>query len=196
MSLHPYNIEQKTEVIVEHFRRNVLHRLGGRAKAMVVTSSRLHAVRYKLAFERYLEENGYTGIRPLVAFSGTVRDPETGVEYTEPGMNTDAVTGKPISESALPERFASPDYQVLLVANKYQTGFDQPPALCDVRGQAPGRCAGGADVVAAEPDDSRQGCALRAGFRQRRRGHLPCVQTVLRQDRAGRAFGTRPFWRH
>ena len=129
MSLHPYNIEQKTEVIVEHFRRSVLHRLGGRAKAMVVTSSRLHAVRYKLAFERYLEENGVTSIRPLVAFSGTVRDPETGVEYTEPGMNTDAVTGKSISESALPERFASPDYQVLLVANKYQTGFDQP-LLC------------------------------------------------------------------
>ena len=129
MSLHPYNIEQKTEVIVEHFRRSVLHRLGGRAKPMVVTSSRLHAVRYKLAFAGYLEENGYTGIRPLVAFSGTVRDPETGVEYTEPGMNTDAVTGKRISESALPERFASPDYQVLLVANKYQTGFDQP-LLC------------------------------------------------------------------
>ena len=75
MSLHPHNIEQKTEVIVEHFRRSVMHRIGGRAKAMVVTSSRLHAVRYKLAFDRYLEENGYTGIRPLVAFSGTVRDP-------------------------------------------------------------------------------------------------------------------------
>ena len=129
MSLHPHNIEQKTEVIVEHFRRSVLHRLGGRAKAMVVTSSRLHAVRYKLAFERYLEENGYTSIRPLVAFSGTVRDPETGTEYTEPGMNTDVVTGKPISGATLPERFTSSDYQVLLVANKYQTGFDQP-LLC------------------------------------------------------------------
>ena len=129
MSLHPHNIEQKTEVIVEHFRRSVLHRLGGRGKAMVVTSSRLHAVRYKLAFERYLEENGYREIRPLVAFSGTVRDPETGIEYTEPGMNTDVVTGKPISEAALPARFESPDYQVLLVANKYQTGFDQP-LLC------------------------------------------------------------------
>ena len=126
MSLHPYNIEQKTEVIVEHFRRSVMHRLGGRAKAMVVTSSRLHAVRYKLAVERYLAENGYTDIRPLVAFSGTVRDPDTGIEYTEPGMNTDIVTGKPISEAALPARFESPDYQVLLVANKYQTGFDQP----------------------------------------------------------------------
>ncbi len=129
MSLHPHNIEQKTEVIVEHFRRSVLHQLAGRAKAMVVTSSRLHAVRYKLAFDHYLEENSYTGIRSLVAFSGTVRDPETDVEYTEPGMNTDVVTGKPISEAALPERFTNSDYQVLLVANKYQTGFDQP-LLC------------------------------------------------------------------
>ena len=129
MSLHPHNIEQKTEVIVEHFRRSVMHRLGGRAKAMVVTSSRLHAVRYKLAVERYLEENGYLDIRPLVAFSGTVRDPETEAEYTEPSMNTDVVTGTSISEGALPERFASSDYQVLLVANKYQTGFDQP-LLC------------------------------------------------------------------
>ena len=129
MSLHPHNIEQKTEVIVEHFRHSVMRRLGGRAKAMVVTSSRLHAVRYKIAFEQYLDENGYSDIRPLVAFSGTVRDPETGAEYTEPGMNTDLVSGKPISEGALPERFASSDYQVLLVANKYQTGFDQP-LLC------------------------------------------------------------------
>lgn len=103
-----------------------MHRLGGRAKAMVVTSSRLHAVRYKLAFDSYIAENGYTDVRPLVAFSGKVRDPDTGLEYTEPGMNTDVVTGKPISEGQLPTRFESLDYQVLLVANKYQTGFDQP----------------------------------------------------------------------
>ena len=126
MSLHPHNIEQKTEVMVEHFRRHVKHRLDDRAKAMVVTSSRLHAVRYKLVFDRYLERNGYTDIRPLVAFSGTVKDPDTAFEYTEPGMNADVVTGKPISEGQLPERFDSSDYQVLLVANKYQTGFDQP----------------------------------------------------------------------
>lgn len=126
MSLHPHNIEQKTEVMVEHFRRSVKHRLGGKAKAMVVTSSRLHAVRYMHAFQRYIGENGYTDICPLVAFSGTVRDPDTGKEYTEPGMNVDVVTGKPISESQLPERFDSPDYQILLVANKYQTGYDQP----------------------------------------------------------------------
>jgi type I restriction enzyme, R subunit len=126
MSLHPHNIEQKTEVMAEHFRRSVRHRLGGRAKAMVVTSSRLHAVRYMLAFRRYIAENGYTDIRPLVAFSGTVREPDTGEEYTEPGMNKDVITGKPIGEAALPERFASSDYNILLVANKYQTGFDQP----------------------------------------------------------------------
>ncbi len=126
MTLHPHNIAQKTEVIVEHFRNHVRHHLNGRAKAMVVTSSRLHAVRYMQAFQRYLAEQGYSDVRPLVAFSGTVRDPDTGEEFTEPGMNTDIVTGKPIGESALPARFASPDYQILLVAEKYQTGFDQP----------------------------------------------------------------------
>lgn len=129
MSLHPHNIEQKTEVMVEHFRHKVMSHLGGRAKAMVVTSSRLHAVRYMKAFERYLSEHEIRDIRPLVAFSGTVKDPETGLEYTEPGMNLDCVSGEPIGEKALPARFASPDYQVLLVANKYQTGFDQP-LLC------------------------------------------------------------------
>jgi type I restriction enzyme R subunit len=129
MSLHPHNIEQKTEVMVEHFRQKVQSGLGGRAKAMVVTSSRLHAVRYMQAFQRYISAQGYTNIRPLVAFSGTVKDPDSGLDYTEPGMNTDVVTGKPIGEKQLPERFASPDYQVLLVANKYQTGFDQP-LLC------------------------------------------------------------------
>lgn len=126
MSLHPHNIEQKTEVMVEHFRGHVRSHLGGRAKAMVVTSSRLHAVRYMQAFQRYISQHGYTDVRPLVAFSGTVKDPDTGFEYTEPGMNIDVVTGGHISERRLPEAFASPDYQVLLVANKYQTGFDQP----------------------------------------------------------------------
>ena len=126
LSLHPVNVGQRTEVIIEHFRDHVRHHIDGRAKAMVVTSSRLHAVRYMQAFERYIAEHGYKDIRPLVAFSGTVLDPDTGEEFTEPGMNTDVVTGKSISESALPGRFASPDYQILLVAEKYQTGFDQP----------------------------------------------------------------------
>lgn len=129
MSLHPHNIEQKTEVMVEHFRHKVRGHLGGKAKAMVVTSSRLHAVRYKQAFDHYFALHGIQDMRSLVAFSGTVKDPESGLEFTEPGMNTDCVTGAPISEKQLPARFASPDYQVLLVANKYQTGFDQP-LLC------------------------------------------------------------------
>lgn len=124
--LHPHNVEQKTEIIIEHFRKHVRHRLGGKAKAMVVTASRLQAVRYMRAFERYLALHGIDDVRPLVAFSGTVRDPEDGLDYTEAGMNVDVVTGRPIGEARLPERFASSDYQILLVANKYQTGFDQP----------------------------------------------------------------------
>jgi type I restriction enzyme R subunit len=121
MSLHPHNIAQNTEVMVEHFRHFTMHKIGGKAKAMVVTSSRLHAVRYKQAFDKYIAEKGYTGIKTLVAFSGTVIDPDApGVEYTEVGMN------KGIREKELPERFGTDEYQVLLVAEKYQTGFDQP----------------------------------------------------------------------
>ena len=120
MKLHPYNIAQKTEVIVEHFQAVTRHKIGGRAKAMVVTGSRLEAVRYKQKFDRYIQDKGYA-IKSLVAFSGTVADDKlAGVTYTEPGMNHG------ISEKALPETFATQEYQVLLVAEKYQTGFDQP----------------------------------------------------------------------
>lgn len=126
MSLHPHNIAQKSEVMVEHFRHSTRHKIGGRAKAMVVTGSRLHAVRYKQAFDKYIAEKGYKGIKTLVAFSGTVEDPDVpGVNYTEPDMNRDA-SGNRIGEKKLPEVFGSDDYQVLLVAEKYQTGFDQP----------------------------------------------------------------------
>ena len=121
LELHPVNIEQVVSVIVEHFRLHVMHELGGRAKAMVVTGSRLAAVRYKLAFDRYIKEKGYTGIRSLVAFSGTVEDPDDpGSSYTEVAMNDG------LAESELPETFGRDDYRVLLVAEKYQTGFDQP----------------------------------------------------------------------
>ncbi|MGJ8726655.1 MAG: type I restriction endonuclease subunit R [Roseibacillus sp.] len=130
LSLHPYNIGQRTEIMVEHFRNKVMTKLNHRAKAMVVTQSREHAVRYKLAFEDYIKTQGYDDIRPLVAFSGTVKHEDFPNEgYTEPSMNTDVVTSEPIGEGKLPARFNSPDYQVLLVANKYQTGFDQP-LLC------------------------------------------------------------------
>ena len=121
LELHPVNIEQVVSVIVEHFRLYVMHELGGRAKAMVVTGSRLAAVKYKLAFDRYIKEQGYTGIRSLVAFSGTVEDPDDpGSSYTEVSMNDG------LAESELPETFERDDYRVLLVAEKYQTGFDQP----------------------------------------------------------------------
>ncbi|HPQ44261.1 MAG TPA: type I restriction endonuclease [Syntrophales bacterium] len=121
VSFHPHNIAQKTEVMVEHFQHFTRHKIGGKAKAMVVTSSRLHAVRYKEAFDKYISDKGYTGIKTLVAFSGTVIDPDIpGKEYTEVGMN------KGIKEKELPEKFATDEYQVLLVAEKYQTGFDQP----------------------------------------------------------------------
>jgi type I restriction enzyme R subunit len=121
MSLHPHNIAQKTEVMIEHFRQFTMHKIGGKAKAMVVTSSRLHAVKYKLAFDKYITDKGYTGIKTLVAFSGTVIDPDAPtVEYTEVGMNGG------IREKELPKRFGSDAFQVLIVAEKYQTGFDQP----------------------------------------------------------------------
>ncbi len=121
LELHPVNIEQVVSVIVEHFRLYVMHELGGRSKAMVVTGSRLAAVRYKLAFDRYIEEQGYSGIRSLVAFSGTVEDPDApGSSWTEVAMNDG------LAESELPETFGRDDYRVLLVAEKYQTGFDQP----------------------------------------------------------------------
>lgn len=121
LTFHEVNLRSKTEVIVEHFRTHVRHKIGGRAKAMVVTEGRLHAVRYKRAFDAYIAEKGYTDVKTLVAFSGTVEDPDLpGQHWTEVGMN------QGIKESELPERFDSQEYQLLLVAEKYQTGFDQP----------------------------------------------------------------------
>ena len=121
ISLHPHNIVQKTEVMIEHFRTSVKHRIGGKAKAMVVTSSRLHAVRYMQAFKKYIAEKGYKDIGVLVAFSGTVQDPDVdSISYTEVGMNNG------VKESELPSRFATDEYQILLAANKFQVGFDQP----------------------------------------------------------------------
>jgi type I restriction enzyme R subunit len=120
IKLHPHNIAQKTEVMVEHFNAVTRHKIGGRAKAMVVTGSRLEAVRYKQSFDRYIREKGYP-IKSLVAFSGTVQDDKLpDVSYTEEAMNGG------LREKELPERFASQECQVLLVAEKYQTGFDQP----------------------------------------------------------------------
>ncbi|MCZ7636540.1 MAG: type I restriction endonuclease [Verrucomicrobia bacterium] len=122
VGLSPHAIGKKVAIMVEHFRNNVLHRIGGRAKAMIVTRSRLHAVRYKLAVDAYLQAKGCP-FQALVAFSGTVRD--GGKDYTESGMNTLSV-GKSVPETATAETFKQQEFRLLIVANKFQTGFDQP----------------------------------------------------------------------
>lgn len=128
VQLHPHNLGQRAKVIVEHFRDHVAHRIGGHAKAMVVTSSRLHAVRYKQAIDDYIARHHYGDVKTLVAFSGKVTDPDNpGEPFTEPGMND-------VKESETAGRFKgdpSPpfdpaEYQVMIVAEKYQTGFDAP----------------------------------------------------------------------
>ncbi len=129
--LHDYNIAQKVQVIVEHFRDNIMGMLNGHAKAMVVTSSRKEAVRYKLGFDKYITEKGYKKIHAMVAFSGEV-------EFTESDPNAQALIDKKFTENNMNpnlkgrdmrKAFDSDDYQVMIVANKFQTGFDQPK-LC------------------------------------------------------------------
>lgn len=132
--LHEHNISQKVDIIIRHFRENIAGMLGGTAKAMIVTSSRKHALRYYNAIERYVAKHGYDDVHALVAFSGkvTVADDDTDVrpddllgvgEYTEASVNT-GTKGK-----ALDDAFNGPAYQVMIVANKFQVGFDQP-LLC------------------------------------------------------------------
>jgi len=129
--LHDYNISQKVQVIVEHFKDNVLGLLNGHAKAMVVTSSRKEAVRYKVCFDKYITEKGYQKIFAMVAFSGEVEfnekdpnaEPLIGQKFTESNMNPN-LKGRDMRKA-----FDSDDYQVMIVANKFQTGFDQPK-LC------------------------------------------------------------------
>ena len=124
--LHPHNISQKVEVVVEHFRQNVRHLLAGQAKAMVVTSSRQEAVRYQLAMQKYIKDNGYQDVHPLVAFSGSLpADTVIPEEVTETSMILNpGLRGRDHAEA-----FETDEYNVMLVANKYQTGFDQPK-LC------------------------------------------------------------------
>lgn len=119
--LHPHNIAQKVVVIVEHFREHVAKKIGGKAKAMLVTDSRKAAVRYKLAIDKYIKAQGYTGLKTLVAFSGAVVDEDSGPgEFTEVSMNSEVKGQEPA------EAFKADEYRILLVANKYQVGFDQP----------------------------------------------------------------------
>ncbi|WP_261332197.1 DUF6538 domain-containing protein [Rhizobium leguminosarum] len=123
--LHPYNISQKVQIVVEHYRANVQPLLDGRAKAMVVVGSRLEAVRWQVAIQKYIKEQGYD-LGTLVAFSGEVNDAKTGPDpFTETSKELNpGLAGRDIREA-----FKLPEYHILLVANKFQTGFDQP-LLC------------------------------------------------------------------
>jgi type I restriction enzyme R subunit len=131
VKLHAHNIGQRVRVIVEHFRKNVAHLLNGQAKAMVVTSSRLEAVKYMLGFNKYIKENKYTDLQAMIAFSGEIVDDESATSlslnadhaFNEKNMNPN-LKGRDMRKA-----FATDEYQVMIVANKFQTGFDQPK-LC------------------------------------------------------------------
>ena len=116
VDLHEHAIQKKVEIMLGHFHERVTRQIDGRAKAMIVTRSRLHCVRYKLAVDRYLKEQGWPW-RALIAFSGDVDD--GGAKHTEASMN-----GFPEAQTA--ETFKRPEYRLLIVAEKFQTGFDQP----------------------------------------------------------------------
>lgn len=122
-TLHPHNISQKTAIMLEHFRNITRYKISGKAKAMIVTPSRLHAVRYVLEFKKQIAEKGYTDLEVLVAFSGEIED--KGETYTEEKINK-TKAGKTIKENALTETFHTDDFGMLIVAEKYQTGFDEP----------------------------------------------------------------------
>lgn len=123
--LHPYNISQKVQIVVEHYRENVQPLLEGKAKAMVVLGSRQEAVRWQLAINRYIADRGYK-LGTLVAFSGEVNDKESG---SEPFTETSQELNPGLKGRDIRDAFAGADYHLLLVANKFQTGFDQP-LLC------------------------------------------------------------------
>ena len=167
VSLHPTNIAQKVQIIVEHYRTNVRHLLDGHAKAMVVTSSREHAVRYKEAIDAYIAKQGYKHRRPgrvLRLDQRRRRDLRQG----RAAVHGDQSEPRPAGWT-LPVAFGTDEFAILIVANKYQTGLRPAPAVRHVRGQAAVRCDGGADAVPAEPDlrGGRERRHLHSGLRQR-----------------------------
>jgi type I restriction enzyme R subunit len=119
VDLQPHAIETKTRIILDHFLEKTQKAIQGRGRAMVLTKSRLHAVRYYQMFKKVMEEK-HLKYKPLVAFSGTVKDPDTGLDSTEKGLNGLA------PKVSIPDALKTPEYRILVVANKYQTGFDEP----------------------------------------------------------------------
>jgi len=119
VDLQEHAIETKTRIMLEHFLEKTSHAIKGKGRAMVVTRSRLHAVRFYLMFRKIMEDMSL-GYKPIVAFSGTVKDPDSGAEYTENSLNR---LGPKVG---IPDALKTPDYRILIVANKFQTGFDEP----------------------------------------------------------------------
>ncbi len=190
--LHPYNISQKVQIVVEHFRENVQPLLDGKAKAMVVLASRKEAVRWKLGIDRYIREQRYP-MGALVAFSGEVHDPVSG---DEPFAETNAVLNSGLKGRDIRDAFKGDEFHLLLVANKFQTGFDQP-LLC---GMYVDRRLAGIQAVQtlsrSKPGASGQGHHLRPRLRQQRRGGAGGFQDLLRNGRAGRGDRSQPDLRH
>ena len=118
VDLHPHAIKEKVKIILHHFINNTSHKIEGKSRAMLVTKSRLHCVKYKLEFDKQMQEMNLS-YRPLVGFSGSVCDRDTQKEYTESSMNN-------IPESQTEESFKLPKFRILIVNNKFQTGFDEP----------------------------------------------------------------------
>jgi len=119
VDLQPHAIGTKTQIMLDHFLEKTVNEIQGKARAMVVTRSRLHAVKYYLAFRKAMKEHNLA-FKPLVAFSGTVIDPDSGEEYTENNMNRLA------RQVNIPDAFKTPEYRILIVAEKFQTGYDEP----------------------------------------------------------------------
>ena len=184
VTLHDTNLDQKAQIVVEHFRTRAAGEVGGRAKAMVVCSSRPHAVRFGRALRAYVKEHGYD-LGVLVAFSGTVDD--AGAPFTEASMN-----GFPDTETA--KKFDTDEFRILVVAEKFQTGFDQPLLYAMYVDKTLSGLDRGPDPVPAEPHPSGQGRHLRPRLPQRRRGHPGGVRAVLRRNRRP-AIGPQPALR-
>ncbi len=171
--------------MVEHFQAVTRHKIGGRAKAMVVTGSRLEAVRYKQGFDRYIQEKGYA-IKTLVAFSGTVQDDKTPGRRPTPKQQMNGG----IREKELPEKFATPGIPGAAGGGEVPDRLRSAASAHHVRGQAAGRHPGRADALAPEPHPSAQGRHLRARLRQRPRGDPRGLQDLLRRRRDGRGGRT------
>ena len=186
--LHPYNIAQKVQIVVEHFRENVAPLLNGQAKAMVVVGSRVEAVRWQLAIDKYIKDRGYP-IGVLVAFSGEVTDKESGPDSFSEHSKTlnPGLQGRDIRGA-----FATDQYHLLLVANKFQTGFDQP-LLC---GMYVDKRLAGIQAVQTLSRLNRaypgQGHHLHPGLRQRSGRGAGGLQALLRDRGAGRGHRPEP----